>query len=347
MRPPSALKALVFTIGLILFPTSASAAPVYWDNGCTSSSNCNATVNTGTGGGLYSLSQTGDAILGDTDSGIGVVGEATSGIGVYGVTSGSSRSGVKGEVSGTSSSGVYGRSTGSSYAGVYGSSEANGFGVYGLTLGSSNGVRGVNGNTTSNGPAAVEATSGSSSAGLAFYGTGGIKLSSSFAEKASGPVWSAPSDARLKKDVSDYLTGLAAIRQIRPVRYKYNGLGGTDDTGVQYVGVIAQELEVVQPSMVSIDRRKLSPNDTEETDIRRVDPSDFLYMLINAVKEQQATIESQNARIAALEAAMGMGGGKGASLGGQGGMLGLAGVMVAGAVYVSSSRRKKREDAEK
>jgi hypothetical protein len=94
--------------------------------------------------------------------------------------------------------------------------------------------------------------------------------------------------------------------------------------------VVAQELEAVLPSMVRVRMRKLLPDDATETDLREVDPSDFTYILINAVKEQQALIERQEARIAALE--------RGRNIGGTGlfGLLGLA----MGALVIS--RRKNR-----
>ena len=97
--------------------------------------------------------------------------------------------------------------------------------------------------------------------------------------------WAATSDARVKKDVVDFDQGLAALQRIRPVTYRYNGLGGTEASDTQHVGVIAQELEKALPFMVSSQKRKLHPNDKETTDIKQVDPSAFTYVLINAVKQ--------------------------------------------------------------
>jgi hypothetical protein len=53
--------------------------------------------------------------------------------------------------------------------------------------------------------------------------------------------------------------------------------------------------------MVTSRKRKLNQDDAQETDIKTIDPSDFTYILINAVKQQQHTIEQQNVRIEALE----------------------------------------------
>lgn len=155
-----------------------------------------------------------------------------------------------------------------------------------------NAVVGQN-NRTDFAAAAISALPGNTN-GLALYAGGG-------AEKPGGGSWSSTSDVRVKKDVRNFTSGLADLKRLRPVTYKYNGLGGTQDDGHEFVGVLAQELEKVMPSMVQSHKGKLHPGDAEDTDIKHVDPSAFTYMLINAVQEQQTVIERQNARIAALE----------------------------------------------
>ena len=101
--------------------------------------------------------------------------------------------------------------------------------------------------------------------------------------------------------MKDLDRGLSELMRVRPVTFKYNGLGGTEDDGKEFVGVIAQELEPIMPGMVSSRMRKLRKGDTQDTKIEAVDPSAFTYLLINAVKQQQRTIEKQEARIADLE----------------------------------------------
>src|SRR5690348_9226539 len=91
------------------------------------------------------------------------------------------------------------------------------------------------------------------------------------------------------------------LLKVQPVRFHYNGLGGTVDDGKEFVGVIAQDVEKVLPSMVSSRQAKLHPTDDETTGIKQVDPRNFTYLLINAVKEQQKVIAKQEARIEALE----------------------------------------------
>ncbi len=257
------------------YGTSAAAAPTAAVFG----------YNSGSGYGVQGTSESGYGVHGWSDTLYGVVGESNTSVGVEGVSA--SAVGVNG-VSG-SSQGVLGSST--SGVGVYGQSETN-VAVYGISS-TANGVVGINSRTDWN-AAAISALPGNTN-GLAIYAGGG-------AQKPGGGSWSGLSDGRVKKDVKDFRAGLAELEKLRPVTYRYNGLGGTQDDGHKFVGIIAQELEKVMPDMVQSSRVKLRPDDKEETDLERVDPSAFTYVLINAVREQQRIIEKQDARIARLEA---------------------------------------------
>lgn len=62
--------------------------------------------------------------------------------------------------------------------------------------------------------------------------------------------WDIPSDARYKKDVRPFTDGLEQLRQINPVRFRYNqelGIPQGDDDGI---GVIAQDIQKVLPYTV-------------------------------------------------------------------------------------------------
>jgi hypothetical protein len=245
------------------------------------------------------LVATGETIVG-IGGGIGVSGKGMN-VGVYGQPRNvNAVAGVWGSVdpacgSATTCAAVRGDAT-AGY-GVSASSSTNAA-VYAVS-GTNNAVLGIN-SVTDTSAAAISAVPGSTS-GLAYWGAGGIQLTGGFAEKAGGGSWTAPSDKRIKKDVKDLELGLDELRRVHPVRFKYNGLGGTEDNGKEYVGVIAQELEQVLPSMVSTRDAKLHKGDAQNTKIELVDPSNFTYLLINAVKQQQKIIEKQDARIAALE----------------------------------------------
>jgi hypothetical protein len=207
---------------------------------------------------------------------------------------------------------IYGFSGCGNSSGVYGESLL-GAGVSGQSD-TGNGVLGV----TTTGPGAAVSAGSPSASGLAYWGTGGLNITGSLqigsqndtnartgngsAWKPGGNMWSSnSSDLRTKKDIRDFRQGLAEVLRVRPVTYKYNGLGGTQDDGMEYVGVIAQELEKVAPTMVLTRKALLHNSDANPTDIKTVDPSAFTYMLINAIQEQQRLIEGQDARIQALE----------------------------------------------
>lgn len=115
------------------------------------------------------------------------------------------------------------------------------------------------------------------------------------AAKPGGGMWAVSSDARLKSRVKPYTDGIDALLRIRPVTFRYNAVSG-HDTVPEHVGVIAQELEEVAPYMVGRFMR-------DGTEYMSVDNSALVFMLVNAVQAQQATIETLLQRMAALDGA--------------------------------------------
>lgn len=108
------------------------------------------------------------------------------------------------------------------------------------------------------------------------------------AQKPGGGSWSASSDERLKDDVKDYEKGLEDLEELLPVTFKYNESSGIRD-GKTYVGLIAQEVQdTTFRNMVYTDK---------DTGYLRVDASELVYALVNAVKELKA-------RVASLEEAL-------------------------------------------
>lgn len=103
------------------------------------------------------------------------------------------------------------------------------------------------------------------------------------AAKPGGGSWTVASDKRLKQDIQPYKDGLTKLMTINPVKFHYNEKSGFD-TRQEYYGVIAQELKEVAPYMVG----SFEKDGMEYLD---VDNSAMVYMLINAVKEQQNQID--------------------------------------------------------
>jgi ubiquinone biosynthesis protein UbiJ len=69
-----------------------------------------------------------------------------------------------------------------------------------------------------------------------------------------------------------------------------------------YVGVIAQDIQAVVPETVTSHKGKINEDDTDETDILDVDSHSLTFILINAVKELSAQVDSLNRQIADLNA---------------------------------------------
>ncbi len=115
------------------------------------------------------------------------------------------------------------------------------------------------------------------------------------AAKPGGGAWMATSDIRAKKNIIPYQKGLREILQIEPVRFQYNRLSGHGDTTAYYVGVIAQEIENVLPSTVSV-----AADDSLIAGKQVFDSSELLYTLINAVKELSAANQVLQSRVSEL-----------------------------------------------
>ena len=122
-----------------------------------------------------------------------------------------------------------------------------------------------------------------------------LELSTDSAAKPTSTLWTVPSDARIKTDINDFNDGLATILNIRPVTYRYNGLGGPgyDDT-IAHIGVIAQELEPVAPYMV--ETRNGVIGGVVVNDFKSYQGHALPFLLVNAVKElnaEQASLSYQ------------------------------------------------------
>ena len=111
----------------------------------------------------------------------------------------------------------------------------------------------------------------------------GFEVRNGAALTATGSVGSY-CDARLKNNTTLFTDGLNVITKINPVQFYYNK-DAPFPTDKQQTGIIAQELEMIAPYMVD----KNKQNGFE--DLRSVNNQAYVFLLINAVKEQQVQIE--------------------------------------------------------
>jgi len=116
--------------------------------------------------------------------------------------------------------------------------------------------------------------------------------------KFGGGNWATLSDRRVKKNIQSYSDGLEKLRLVKPHTFNYNGLlQFAPDDGVDQIGVVAQELQQVLPDMVT----ETSSESVGGNSLLVVDPSNFTFALINAVKEQQQAIEKLRNKTRKLE----------------------------------------------
>ncbi len=119
------------------------------------------------------------------------------------------------------------------------------------------------------------------------------------AGKTGGGSWTATSDRRTKKDITDFTPGLDVLTQINPVTFKYNGLYNTSDDGKDYVGIIAQEVQEVAPYMIGSHKVPKTLDAPIEEEILNYDGgTHLLYILVNSVKEQQQQINQLKLELA-------------------------------------------------
>jgi hypothetical protein len=125
-----------------------------------------------------------------------------------------------------------------------------------------------------------------------------LQVSSDDVVKPTAGGWLGASDRRLKKDIADFHDGLDVLMNIRPVTYSYNGKLGLP-TGEEHIGIVAQEIQPLAP--YTIKPLKIGGPDNDKNYLA-FDGSPLTYVLINAVQEQQKTIEAQQKEIDALKA---------------------------------------------
>ncbi len=111
------------------------------------------------------------------------------------------------------------------------------------------------------------------------------------AYKTGNPVWEGISDARLKTDVAPYQRGLAAIRQLEPITYGYNGAAGFSVSERRFHGMVAQDILSIMPEMVGQLPMRLDPDDEEETLVYTMNYHPLTMALVNAVKELADRLE--------------------------------------------------------
>jgi hypothetical protein len=108
--------------------------------------------------------------------------------------------------------------------------------------------------------------------------------------------WGTLSDRRLKTSIEEESLGLDFILSLHPVNYFYNSKG---QESIRYSGLIAQEVEATLKKMNKTFSGIVPPRGPN--DFYSIRYAEFVIPLINAVQEQQGTIEKLKERIEQLE----------------------------------------------
>ena len=97
--------------------------------------------------------------------------------------------------------------------------------------------------------------------------------------------------------MQDSTEGLSVVNAVRPVRFDFKE--GFGNNRKNQLGFIAQELEVVFPDAVDVTGEK----DENGDEYKSVGPSALIPVLVKAIQEQQAMIETLQAQVAELQGA--------------------------------------------
>lgn len=130
-----------------------------------------------------------------------------------------------------------------------------------------------------------------------------LLLSPGVGLQSGGGPWAALSDERIKTVEGDYTQGLDAVLALHPVVYRYKGNDRVREDGPSphawatdqtFVGLIAQEVEIPMPEMVTLRSGYIDGEAVD--DLRTLHVGPLTFALVNAVKQLAA-------RVATLEAA--------------------------------------------
>ena len=114
-------------------------------------------------------------------------------------------------------------------------------------------------------------------------------------------AWTTYSDNRIKSDVKEINYGIDAVLKLKPVSYLQhnstaeNGKIVIDNAGVYNIGFIAQDIYKIIPEIVN-------KPENEENTLWSMSYEKLTPVLVKAIQEQQAIIESQKSTIGKLEA---------------------------------------------
>ena len=105
----------------------------------------------------------------------------------------------------------------------------------------------------------------------------------------------------MKTVLGNYETGLSAVRELQPKRYRLNGQYGSVDDGKDHVSVIAQDVQADWPGMVGTYtwHGEDEEGNPVETELLNLNTNELQWALVNAAKELSSKVDALTARLEA------------------------------------------------
>lgn len=162
---------------------------------------------------------------------------------------------------------------------------------------------------------AVTAGDGSYNYGVyasAIGGSGGFSTAGYFNGKLHYGTLHAISDRKFKKNVRDFQDGLGKIMALKPKRYEMRRGefdGHVDLAEGKHIGLIAQEVEMIMPELVSVAYAPVSIDKEEKTsrtrkellEYKSLDYTGIIPVLIKGMQEQQLQIQELKTELERLK----------------------------------------------
>jgi hypothetical protein len=119
--------------------------------------------------------------------------------------------------------------------------------------------------------------------------------------RADQATFDTSSDRRVKKNITPLTGSLQKIQQIQPVSFEYTDdyKQGKNSLDGKQMGFIAQDVKQICPEMVTTEKETFGDQTIE--DFHLLNTSNLTPMLIDAIKELKAEVDTLKARIEALE----------------------------------------------
>lgn len=128
-----------------------------------------------------------------------------------------------------------------------------------------------------------------------------LQVNGDAAKTLNGNTWTVLSDVRYKKDIQEFNDGLDKLMQVRPVKFKYDGLPMQAPAGHEEVGIIGQEMQQVFPYMISSGVLNNAPGADKKDDVLLYNGNALTYVMVNAIQELAAKINGLEAQLAEMK----------------------------------------------